>query len=129
MALERGRVGAVLLLFFISVLTSVSGTGPAGAERAPEATTEAFAAAAEASPEASEEIVEPQAIPGIVAAARAATFGAQQLARTTAFRQQLAAATRQAGLFRQVAGLFGFGASVPASASDVPNDVERIFDD
>ncbi len=124
---KRGRVLAVLLLF-LSILSAITGAAPVGADPGPEATTEAFAAAAQADPESSEETVEPLAIPGIVAAARAATFGARQLARTPAFRQQVSEVTRNAGLFRQVAGFFGFGASLPASASDVPNDVERIFD-
>ncbi len=126
---KRGRVVAVLLLLFVSVLTGISGTAPVAADSAGEASTEAFAAAAQGNPEVSDEAVEPLAIPAIVAAARAATFGVRQLARTPAFRQQVAEVTRNAGLFQQLAGFFGFGASLPASASDVPADVERIFDD
>ena len=126
---KRTPLVAVLLLF-LAVLTAISGTAPVGADQArQDATTEAFAAAAQANSEASPEIAEPLAIPGIVAAARAATFGARQLARTPAFRQQVSEVTRNSGLFRQVAGFFGFGASFPASASDVPIDAERIFDD
>ena len=100
---------------------------PVSADPAPDATTAAFAAAAQAGPEGREGAAQPRAIPGIVAAARAATFGARQLARTPAFRQQVAEVTRNAGLFRQVAGFFGFGAVSPSS-SGVPNDAERIFD-
>lgn len=127
---KRGRILGILLLSLITA--GMSGPAPVAANPE-EATTEAFAAAAQAESEAGDGSVEPQAFPGAVAAvvgaARVATVGARQLARTPAFRQQVAQATRQAGVFRQLAGAFGFGAAASASSPGMPDDVERIFDD
>ena len=120
-----GRGVGILLLLCLG-LAGLGSAAPVNAA-ADDATTEAFAAAAGAESASGERVV-PTAIPGIVAAARAATFGARQLARTPAFRQQVSEVTRNAGLFRQVAGFFGFGAAAATSPAGGPTDVERIFD-